>query len=198
MGHYYITDSNLKSEKKEVKYTFKGVNVELYSDLGVFSKERVDFGTNVLLNSLEGIDNVESILDVGCGYGIIGICLAKKYSSKKILMIDVNSRCINLVNENINKNKLANAKVLESNLYENVEDTFDMIISNPPIRAGKNVVNGVVEEGYRHLNFGGCIWIVIQKKQGAPSMYKKMEEVFGNVDIITKEKGYYIYKSTKK
>ena len=122
MGHYYITDSNLKSEKKEVKYTFKGVNVELYSDLGVFSKERVDFGTNVLLNSLEGIDNVESILDVGCGYGIIGICLAKKYSSKKILMIDVNSRCINLVNENINKNKLANAKVLESNLYENVEE----------------------------------------------------------------------------
>ena len=198
MGHYYISDLSLKSEKRKIKYTFKGVDVNLYSDLGVFSKERIDFGTNVLLNALDELEDVQSILDVGCGYGIIGICLAKKYMSKNILMIDVNSRCISLVNENIKNNNLHNASVLESNLYEKVDGTFDMIISNPPIRAGKAVVNNVVVEGYEHLNEGGSIWVVIQKKQGAPSLFKKMEEIFGNVDTVTKEKGYYIYKSTKK
>ena len=196
-SHYYVNDPNLGSSKKEVKYTFRGINVNLNSDLGVFSKDRIDFGSNVLLNSLDGLDNVTNILDIGCGYGALGICIAKKYPDKKVTMVDVNERCVSLTNENIINNKLKNAECFISDVCEKVSLKYDMVISNPPIRAGKVVVNRVIEEGYQCLEKGGSIWVVIQKKQGGPSLEKKMEEVFGNVETINKEKGYFIFKSTK-
>ena len=200
MSHYYKYDPSLKSEKKIVSYTFKGELVKLSSDLGVFSKDRVDFGTNVLLNSLveEDLNKSDSILDVGCGYGVIGVCLAKKYKEKMITMIDVNDRCIDLVNENIKSNNLKNAKALKSDLYSEVSEQFDMIISNPPIRAGKDVVSGVVADGFSHLKEGGVIYVVIQKKQGAPSLGKLMREVYGNMDVVNKDKGYFILRSERK
>ncbi len=197
MNHYYTSNSNLNSDERKVNYTFKGKRINLLSDIGVFSKERVDFGTNVLLNSLDNLDNIHSVLDVGCGYGIIGISIANAYQDKKIVMIDVNDRCIELSKKNIKSNNLKNAFVFESNLYENINENFDMIISNPPVRAGKKIVLGIIEEGYKHLFKGGCMWIVIQKKQGAPSVEKKMEEVFGNVETINREKGYFVFKSIK-
>lgn len=197
MSHYYINDKTLGTNKKKLKYTYLGANVEVFSDLGVFSKERIDFGTNVLLNNLDVSETTKTILDVGCGYGIIGISLGKKFPEKNITMIDVNERCIELVNTNIKLNNLKNAKCLLSNLYSNVSDKFDMIVSNPPIRAGKEVVFSVIRDGYLHLNENGTIWVVIQKKQGAPSLEKFMEEVFGNVRTVAKEKGYYILTSKK-
>ena len=197
MNHYYQNNSNLKSNISNIEYTFKEKVVRLETDNGVFSKNRVEFGTNVLLNSLVVEENAKSILDVGCGYGVIGVCLAKGYPDKEITMIDVNNRAIDLVNRNIKKNNLHNAIALISNLYEKINDNYDMIVSNPPIRAGKVIVHGVVEQGYNHLNPGGSIWVVIQKKQGAPSLKDKMEEVFGNVEIVNKESGYYIMKSVK-
>lgn len=199
MSHYYQYDPKLKSNKKLVTYTFKEELVKLNSDNGVFSKERVDFGTNVLLNSLDDkyLTDVKTILDVGCGYGIIGVSLSKKYNDKKVTMIDVNPKCIELVKENIKLNDLKNADCLLSDLYSEVSDKFDMIISNPPIRAGKEVVFGVVTGGYNHLNKGGIIVLVIQKKQGAPSLKEKMQEVFGNCDVIAKDKGYFILKSER-
>ena len=200
MSHYYKYDPTLKSNKKDISYTFKGEVVHLVSDSGVFSKERVDFGTNVLLNSLsdELLDKSKTILDVGCGYGAIGVCIAKKYPNKNVLMIDINDRCVELVLENINNNKLNNAKALKSNVYQNIVGEFDLIISNPPIRAGKDVVFEVVSGAKPHLTQGGALIVVIQKKQGAPSLEKKMQEVYGNCDIVSKEKGYYILKSERK
>ncbi len=199
MSHYYQYDPKLKSNKKLVTYTFKEELVKLNSDNGVFSKERVDFGTNVLLSSLDDkyLTDVKTILDVGCGYGIIGVSLSKKYNDKKVTMIDVNPKCIELVKENIKLNDLKNADCFLSDLYSEVSDKFDMIISNPPIRAGKEVVFGVVVDGYNHLNKGGIIVLVIQKKQGAPSLKEKMQEVFGNCDVIAKDKGYFILKSER-
>lgn len=200
MSHYYSYDPNLKSKKSEVQYTFKGTLVKLNSDLGVFSKERVDFGTNVLLNSLsdELLDSVQSVLDLGCGYGVIGISLAKKYPNMSVQMVDVNQRCVELTNENIKNNNIKNAKAIESDVYSNVKNNYDMIISNPPIRAGKEVVFKIVSGAINHLNNNGFVIVVIQKKQGAPSLIKKMEEVFGNIEVINKEKGYYILKSERK
>ena len=112
-------------------------------------------------------------------------------------MVDVNERCISLTKENINYNKLKNAECFISDVCKNVSSKYDMVISNPPIRAGKVVVNRVIEEGYQCLSKGGSIWVVIQKKQGGPSLEKRMEEVFGNVETVNKEKGYFIFKSTK-
>ena len=197
MSHYYVNDNNLKSDKHLVTYTYKGNVLKYNADNGVFSKDRVDFGTNVLLNALPDIEASSRVLDVGCGYGIIGIAIAKSNPNIDVEMVDVNERAINLTRENINMNKVSNAKAYLSNLYENVSGTFDYIISNPPIRAGKEIVHGVAKNGYEHLNKGGKIYLVIQKKQGAPSLEKCLNEVFGNAQVIDKKNGYFILMSEK-
>lgn len=197
MGHYFINDPNLKSNKKQVKYTFLGKEIILNSDNGVFSKDRIDFGTNVLLNSLEDLSAIKSVLDVGCGIGIIGISLASKYNNLNVQMVDVNEKAVSLTNENIILNKLKNCKSYISNVYSEVNDSFDMIISNPPIRAGKEIVHKIASEAKDHLNDKGFFYAVVQKKQGADSFKKKLEEVYGNVEIVNKDSGYIIFKSIK-
>ena len=197
MNHYYNNNINLKSNEVQFDYTYDGKRLTFKSDNGVFSKDRVDFGSNVLINSLPDLSAVKNILDVGCGVGVIGICLKSKYNATNVLMIDVNERAIKLANDNIKLNKLDNIECIKSNLYENVIGDFDVIISNPPIRAGKEIVYGVVQKGYDHLKENGRIYIVIQKKQGALSMEKKMLEVFGNVKTIEKKNGYFVFESMK-
>ena len=198
MSHYYTTDNNLASNIKEIEYTYRGNRLKYLVDNGVFSKERVDYGTNVLLQNLPIFKDNTKVLDVGCGYGAIGLPIAKSNNTLHVEMVDVNLRAVELVKENIKINKIFNATVYESNLYENVNGCFDYIISNPPIRAGKKIVFGVVDQGFEHLVSNGEIYVVIQKKQGAPSLQKEMELVFGNAEIIAKESGYFIIKSIKK
>lgn len=198
MSHYYINDSDLSSNIKEIEYTYRGNVLKYFVDNGVFSKDRVDFGTNVLLQNLPIFKDNAKILDLGCGYGAIGLAVAKSNKTLYVEMIDVNLRAIELVKENIKINKIFNANVYESNLYDNVGSTFDYIISNPPIRAGKKIVFGIINQGFDHLNSRGEIYVVIQKKQGAPSLFKEMENVFGKAEIIAKQNGYFIIKSIKK
>lgn len=195
MGHYFINDPNLKSNKKQIKYTFLGKEIILNSDNGVFSKDRIDFGTNVLLNSLEDLSNIKSVLDVGCGVGIIGISLAKKYDNLAVHMIDVNEKAISLTKENIAINKVKNCQAYLSNVYSDVNEKFDMIISNPPIRAGKDVVHGIAIGAKEKLNNSGFFYAVVQKKQGADSFKKKLQEIYNNVEIVNKDSGYIIFKS---
>lgn len=198
MSHYYLNDPNLKTELKKVTYTFRGKNLVFFTDRGVFSRERIDFGTNLLINSLTDSDLFNKhILDIGCGYGIVGISIGKAFSGSLIEMVDVNLRALELAQQNAVNNKVNNVAIYESNLYERVASEFDCIISNPPIRAGKEVVQRIISEGYRFLKSNGSIWVVIQKKQGAESLMKKMEEIFSNLEIVRKDKGYYILKSIK-
>lgn len=198
MGHYFINDPNLKSNKKIIKYTFLGKELSFYTDNGVFSKDRVDFGTNVLLNSLDDISHIKKCLDVGCGVGIIGLSIAKKYDFIDVDMVDVNEKAIALAIENSKMNKINHCKCFISDVYSNVVDMYDMIISNPPIRAGKTIVHKIASESIKHLNINGVFYAVVQKKQGADSFEKKLIEVFGNVEIINKKNGYIIFKSIKK
>ncbi len=198
MGHYFINDPTLKSNKKIIKYTFLGKELSFNTDNGVFSKDRVDFGTNVLLNSLENLDNINKVLDVGCGVGIIGLSIASKYKNLTVDMVDVNEKAVLLTNENIKLNKLSNCKSFVSNVYEHVTDKYNMIISNPPIRAGKEIVHKIASEAKEHLELNGFFYAVVQKKQGADSFKKKLEEVYGNVEIVNKDSGYMIFKSIKK
>ena len=164
------------------------------TDAGVFSKKKVDYGSQVLLNALD-LERGKNLLDVGCGYGPLGISLAKVQGVQST-MIDINSRAIDLAKKNAERNGVV-AHIFQSNIYENVSEKFDYIISNPPIRAGKKVVHKIIEGAFDHLNQGGSLTIVIQKKQGAPSAKVKMENVFGNAEIIRKDKGYYILRSEK-
>ena len=197
MSHYFVNDQSLKSDKHFVTYTYKGNVIKYNADNGVFSKDRVDFGTNVLLNALPDIENNAKVLDVGCGYGVIGIAIARSNPAIDVTMVDVNERALALTNENIKLNNVKNAKAVLSNLYENIDGEFDYIISNPPIRAGKEIVHGVAVGGYDHLKEGGRIYLVIQKKQGAPSLEKRLEEVFGNVETVDKRNGYFVLMAEK-
>ena len=168
--------------------------MKFLTDAGVFSKKMIDFGSQVLLSCLS-FQQGESILDVGCGYGPLGLSLVKAQGIHAT-MVDVNTRALDLAQKNADLNQVE-AKIFQSNVYDQVEGSFDHIISNPPIRAGKKVVHEVLSGSFDHLNPGGDLTIVIQKKQGAPSAKAKMEEVFGNCEILKKDKGYYILRSEK-
>ena len=191
---YYAEMPDAAHDIHDLNVALLGQGVHFYTDAGVFSKKMVDYGSQVLLNALD-LERGKNLLDVGCGYGPLGISLAKVQGVQST-MIDINSRAIDLAKKNAERNGVV-AHIFQSNIYENVSEKFDYIISNPPIRAGKKVVHEIIEGAFDHLNQGGSLTIVIQKKQGAPSAKVKMENVFGNAEIIRKDKGYYILRSEK-
>ncbi|MBC1321024.1 class I SAM-dependent methyltransferase [Listeria welshimeri] len=197
-NHYYTNDETIKHNRKTWQVLLKEFNMNFTSDNGVFSKNTVDFGSKLLIEAFELEEKSGKILDVGCGYGPMGLTVAKEFPESQIEMVDVNLRALELAKENAELNKISNTHIYESSVYDNVTATdYQAIISNPPIRAGKNVVHAILEGAFAHLRKNGELWIVIQKKQGGPSAEKKMEEVFGNVETVTKDKGYFIFRSIK-
>lgn len=191
---YYAENPDSAHDIHELKVTLLGQSFTFLTDSGVFSKKMVDYGSQVLLNTLN-FEKGKTLLDLGCGYGPLGISLAKVQGVKPT-MVDINNRAIDLAKQNAQKNGVE-ADIFQSNIYETVNGTFDYIISNPPIRAGKQVVHTIISESINYLKVDGNLTIVIQKKQGAPSAKAKMEEVFGNVEILKRDKGYYILRSEK-
>lgn len=196
--HYYTKNSDLDHNRKTWSFELRGSSIQFISDAGVFSKTTVDFGSRLLIESFEATSPDGKFLDVGCGYGPIGLAFAKSYPEAQVDMVDVNDRALELSAENAKNNGLENVRVFESSVYDTVVDCdYTDIISNPPIRAGKKIVHEILSESFKHLQTGGSLWIVIQKKQGGPSAVAKMEEVFGNVEVVAKDKGYFIYRSVK-
>lgn len=199
-NHYYT--KNPETESKEASWTFplRGREFRFISDSGVFSKKTVDFGSRLLIETFRLNEEVAGdILDVGCGYGPMGLALAYAYPARLVEMVDVNERAMSLARRNAEANNIRNVKVYESNTYDQVpeERQFAAIVSNPPIRAGKQVVHRILSEARVHLLPGGTLTVVIQKKQGAPSAEQKMLDVFGNVAVIARDKGYWIIQSVK-
>ena len=191
---YYAGNPVSAHDIHELKVTLLGDKFSFLTDSGVFSKKMIDFGSQLLLNNLHFSEG-DTLLDVGCGYGPLGLALAK-VQGVKATMVDINNRALDLAKQNAEKNDVE-AMILSSNIYESVSGYFDHVISNPPIRAGKQVVHTIIEESKNYLLEDGDLTIVIQKKQGAPSAKAKMEEVFGNVEVVKKDKGYYILRSVK-
>lgn len=196
-NHYFTNQPSTPHDLSEWTFDLKGKRFRFTTDSGVFSKKTVDFGSRVLIDAFTEEDLPEGdILDVGCGYGPIGLSLASQ-SSRVVEMVDINERAVELAKLNAKHNGVANVDIHVSNIYESVEGEFAAVLSNPPIRAGKAVVHTILEGAYPLLVEGGTLTVVLQKKQGAPSAAKKMEEVFGNVKTLTKDKGYYILQSVK-
>jgi len=194
--HYYANRPSAAHDRKTVEVDLRGRKVRLVTDAGVFSKNGLDYGSRVLIEALDFSAGVD-VLDVGCGYGPIGIA-AGIMGASSVVMLDVNERAVELARENAAANGLLQIQAMQSDLLEAVaEKRFDIIISNPPIRAGKETVHRLFEQAFSCLKANGSLWIVIQKKQGAASAKAKLETMFERVEEITKDKGYRIYKASK-
>jgi 16S rRNA (guanine1207-N2)-methyltransferase len=195
--HYYSRDPKVESNPMFWDYTLRNHKLKFKTDNGVFSKGEVDFGSRLLIETFQFPEIDGDVLDVGCGYGPIGLSVAKE-TNRKIHMVDVNERAIRLAKDNAILNDISNVLIYESDRLINVAEIgFAAILTNPPIRAGKKIVHDIFEQSYEHLAEKGELWVVIQKKQGAPSAINKLTEVFGNVETVAKEKGYYILRATK-
>ena len=195
--HYYTSQPGSKSDLKTFVFKLRGNDLKFTSDSGVFSKNEVDFGSRVLIEAFEFPEVEGNILDVGCGYGPIGLSIAKDKKDTVVEMVDVNERALELAKLNASINQIENVNIHRSDMYKMVEGKYAAILTNPPIRAGKMVVHTILKDSYEKLLPGGELWVVIQKKQGAPSALELLKETFAEVEVVEKKKGYYIIKSKK-
>ena len=198
MEHYFTNNDHKKSNKKEFQVEVLGRKFKFITDIGVFSKGELDDASRLLIETFATQELPSGdILDVGCGYGAVGIALAANRPSNSVHMVDVNLRAIDLAKRNAELNNINNTVVYESDCYQSVERKFSYIVCNPPIRAGKKVVHQILEEAPEYLEDNGILTIVIGKQHGAASAQKKMLEVFGNANRIERKKGFWILQSKK-
>lgn len=197
--HYYSNKPQTESKPRQWKFTLLGNAFLFETDSGVFSKSEVDFGSRVLIETFRLPELEGAILDVGCGYGPIGLSIAKRYQDRVIYMMDINERAVALSKKNAQINGVQNVRIFESDGLASVEEGLQVaaILTNPPIRAGKETVFKFYDGAYEKLSIGGELWIVIQKKQGAPSTMNYLDEKFAEVEVVEKKKGYWIIRAKK-
>lgn len=195
MSHYFINDENVKHNKKIIEVKCCDTTIKVYTDNGIFSKEHLDYGTRLLLTNFLKESKEGNVLDLGCGYGIIGITISLE-SNMKVDLVDINDRALELTKENIKLNNIVNARCWKSNIYENIKDKYDYIITNPPIRAGKETLKKFLFDGKDYLEDNGELWFVMRKDHGVKTMIKELEMEY-KTEIIDKSKGFYIVKLKK-
>ena len=198
MSHYFQDDPNLASNLKKISFEVNGLTMNLLTDNGVFSKSKVDEGSLAFLKVILPLNLGNNILDLGCGYGTIGLTLAVAKKEARGTLADVNTRALALCKRNADAYNLGQrVTILQSDIYEKIEGKYDSIVINPPIRAGKVVTYRMYEEAKQYLIDGGSLLIVIRKAQGAESAAKYIESLFGNIKLLDRHKGYHIYQAVK-
>lgn len=195
MSQYFDNDKSIKSNKKLIEFNFNNKKYNVYSDNGVFSKDKFDYGTRVLLESIDINNLCGNVLDLGCGIGVVGIILGTINKNINIDMVDINDRAINLAKENVSLNKVK-GNVFISDVYSNINKKYNYIITNPPIRAGKEVVRRFLLGGYDYLTDDGTLYFVMRKDHGVKSMIKELENKY-IVSILNKDKGFYMVSLSK-
>ena len=192
-SHYFSQIEPESSNPQKFEYSF-GKNIYTFmTDTGVFSVGKMDASTDALLRNIPPLKG--SLLDMGCGYGCIGIVLAKEYGLE-VSQADINPRALRLTSHNAAANAVQST-IIHSDAFSQIEGVFDTIVINPPIHAGKDVVFAMYEGAYEHLINSGSLYIVILKKHGAESSIKHCEQIFGNCRIISKKKSCYILCSVR-
>ena len=192
MGQYFDNDK-LPSKMVKTDAFILGKKFTFFTDNGVFSKDGLDFGSRLLLETIPLEEVGGKVLDMGCGYGVFGITL-NKILSCSVDMVDVNLRALHLSEINAKENKCSNLRIFESFTYSNVDSKYTTIITNPPIRAGKKVVYDIVMNAKNYLEDDGKLFLGIRKEQGAKSLIKDMQDNGYKVDILEKKSGFFILK----
>jgi 16S rRNA (guanine1207-N2)-methyltransferase len=191
MTHYFSEDNNtLKSNPQVIAFSVNNTPLKFKTDNGVFSKNNLDRGTEVLLKYLEVDDSVKTCLDLGCGYGTIGVYINKRYDIS-VDMVDINQRAIDLSINNVELNSVE-ANVFKSDGFNNIKSKYDLIITNPPIRTGKELIYKFFEEAVSHLKENGSLILVINKKHGAESAIRFLNTIYPSVEILGRKKGFYV------
>lgn len=195
MNHYFTNNSNIKSDVREYKVSILEDTFTFFTDNGVFSKEHLDFGSRLLIESF--IDNgIEGdLLDLGSGIGVISIILSKKYK-RHVTMIEVNERAASLSKINASKNGV-DALIINKSIEDGHDGNYAYVVTNPPIRAGKKIVYKFFEVAYNCLADQGELWVVMRKQHGAESAIKEIESLFLNSVIVKKKNGFFIIKAIK-
>ncbi|WP_079708175.1 class I SAM-dependent methyltransferase [Paraliobacillus ryukyuensis] len=195
---YFANQPQSKSNPKTWSFQLRGHSFQFTSDVGVFSKNEVDYGSRTLIDAFQLPAISGTIIDLGCGYGPIGLAIAKAFPDREVVLSDINERALALATENAQQNQVSNVSFYVSDRLEQVPTQgCAAILINPPIRAGKQVVHQMFEDSYAALPREGELWVVIQKKQGAPSTINKLNEMFENVETVTKNKGYFVIRAKK-
>ena len=192
MGQYFDNEK-LPSKMVKTNAVILGKRFTFFTDNGVFSKDGLDFGSRLLLETIPLEEVGGKVLDMGCGYGVFGITL-NKILSCSVDMVDVNLRALHLSEINAKENQCSNVRIFESFTYSNIDSKYTSIVTNPPIRAGKKVVYDIVMNAKDHLEVNGKLFVVIRKEQGAKSLIKDLQENGYNVDVLEKKGGFFILK----
>lgn len=194
MEHYYSQQPSSKLEVKEVNIELFGRKLKFLTPSGVYSYGKIDNGSFLLVSKCQ-VNTSDKVLDMGCGYGLIGITLLKL--GFEVTFTDINERAVKFCKKNLAANDVSSSGVFKGNLYEPINDKFDTILSNPPFHAGRQVCYEIIEKAPLYLNDSGSLQIVARHKRGGEMLEKKMKEVFGNVETLAKKGGFRIYKSVK-
>ena len=192
--HYYTSAPTSEHEERSFRAVFAGRVLAFDTDAGVFSKQHVDPGSELLCRSLPQ-DLSGRVLDMGCGWGAMTIMTLAKCPGVKMTMADVNERALALAVGNVAKNRMQAEAVL-SDGFASIEGEFDAVITNPPIRAGKAVIYKMFEDAKAHLVPGGVLYLVIRKQQGAPSALKFLKSLYAKAEVIERDGGYWIIACT--
>lgn len=198
MGHYYDFEPKVASKEHEICFELNGEKISLYTDNGVFSKKRVDEGSFAFLKTILPLSLGEKILDLGCGYGTIGLTIAHFHKKARVHLADINTRALALCAKNALRTGVSDrVTILQSDVYQNIEGPYDSIVVNPPIRAGKVVTYAMYEGAKQYLIDGGSLFVVIRKAQGAESVRNYLIQLFGNCVLLDRHKGYHILQAKK-
>ena len=199
MNHYFTAEPPTGHQEKTIQFRQMGIDFTFVTDQSVFSRQRLDYGSACLLEAVERDDQPKTgrLLDLGCGYGALGIILKRLHPALAVVMCDINKRAVALTRRNADINQTRFVDVVESDGMRQVEGTFDLIVTNPPIRAGKETVHRFFQEASDRLNPAGSLFAVIRKQQGAPSALNRLQELFGEGSIVSRSAGYWVIKCVK-
>jgi 16S rRNA G1207 methylase RsmC len=192
--HYYIEDPKCKYFEYRIKAAICGFDFIFKSASGIFSAREIDRASKLLIEKAD-LPKSGKILDLGCGYGLIGVVAAKLCKDCFVILTDINKRAVKVANDNLKSNRIKNAEVRQGNVYEPVSDEkFDAILLNPPMAAGRKIVAQMIAEAPNYLNKNGSLQIVARKNKGGEFLFKEMDKIFGKTEMLAKRGGFWVYK----
>jgi 16S rRNA G1207 methylase RsmC len=196
--HYFVPKPKSKPKYGIIQTHLRGKPFKFLTASGVFSKKRVDLGTRLLIETMF-LPESGNVLDMGCGYGAVGIAAAKFNPKLHVVMVDVNERAVRLARRNIELNHVYNAEARKGYLYEPVKDMlFNCILSNPPVSAGLTTVKAIISGAPQHMTEKAALQMVVKSKIGGERLLQIFEEALGNVTVLARESGYRVLMAEKK